>query len=257
MKLLTTTALGLALAAAGAAAQTEPTGQQTIDAGVIALSDWSYDTLYSGDSWSVEELFGTDVHGADGEDIGDVEDLVIDADGRVVALIAEVGGFWDIGDTHASIPWNEVEVAIGDRVAVPITEDTVDDYDIFGFSGLVTDNLEGQVVSGVDDEPLGPGLWRASELIGDYARINADTTGEGRLNYGYVSDLLIRDGQIAATVVEATGAFGRGYYAYPYTPTGPGYPANWTPRAATYDMPFLEGEVRSMERFDYDRIGDG
>lgn len=45
-------------------------------------------------------------------------------------MVAEVGGFWDIGDTHVAVPWAQVDVQSYDRIVVPVTEETVDDYQL-------------------------------------------------------------------------------------------------------------------------------
>lgn len=229
--------------------QTETAGR-AVDAGRIVLSDWDYAELYES-ATSVREMFGTPVYGANGEEIGDIEDLVINSDGHVVAAISEVGGFLDIGDTHVAIAWDQV-TRNRDGFSIPVTEDTVDDFDIFSFADL---SRAGQdVVSGVDNTPLGPRNWRASRFIGNYVRILGDSGA--RVNYGLVEDLLISDGSISATVVSATGAAGRGYFAYPYRPYAPGYGRAWQPDNEVVDLPYIEGDVRSLERFDYERLPD-
>ena len=115
-------------------------------ADIIPLSEWRYDELYEG--WSADELLGMPVQGPDGDDIGEAKNLLIDEKGAIVALIAEIGGFGELGDTHVAIPWSEVERR-ADAVHIPITEDTVQEYGLFE-DGLYSRNVE-----------LG--------LIGDYA----------------------------------------------------------------------------------------
>lgn len=236
--------------------KTDRTDGTGIDAGKIRLSDWSYDELYNGNAWAVEDLYGAAVYGQNGDEIGDVEDLVVNADGKVVSLIAEVGGFWDIGDTHLSVPWEKAKVESLDRVTVPVTEDNVDDYDVFADSGLSPRKVDDKVVAGTDDEPLGPRMWRTSELIGDYVRIR-DDQGQSYLNYGVVDDILVQDGQIAATLVTATNAGQRGAYAYPYPYGGaqgrPYAAQNWNPGAQSLDMPYLKGDVDKMTPYDSDQ----
>jgi len=76
-----------------------------------------------------------EVRGENGDDIGSVENMIFDDEAQVLAIIAQVGGFWDTGDTHVSVPWEQVELANG-ALTVPVTEDNLDDYSIFGDSGL-------------------------------------------------------------------------------------------------------------------------
>ena len=220
----------------------------TLEAEVISLSDWSYDDLYAGGISAEDFIDEMEVYGATGDEIGEVEDVIIGPDGQIVSIVAEVGGFWDIGDTHVSIPFDQIEMAeTGDGIIVPVTEDTVGDY---GFDQEVfsAESAATEAVTGVDDAEVMRG-WRASEFIGDYARIrNGDVYG----NYGYVSDLILRDGQVAAVVVQPDAAYGGGYRAYPYYGYGAGY--GWNAGSPYYDMPYGEQDIGGMEEFDYERF---
>ena len=98
----------------------------------------------------------------------------------------------------------------------------------------------------------GPRAWRATDAIGDFARLK---DGDGYANYGYVDDLIIRGGEIAAVVVSpdvGVGAAAPGVYAYPYY----GYDYGWDPGLNTYDLPYDREEVGALEPFDYERFDD-
>lgn len=220
------------------------------DAEVIPLTGWTYDELYA-DGMSADDFIDdTEVRGADGEEIGDMEDLLISPEGEVLAIIAEVGGFWDIGDTHVSVPYEEVEMAEGGgSVTIPVTEDTVDDYDFMPDAYAAEDVAE-ETVPGVDDASFVPRAWRATELIGDYARMR---DGDVFVNYGYVSDLILKDGQVDGVVVQPMTAYGTGYRAYPYAGYDRGW--GWNPGSPYYDMPYDRDSMGEMGEFDYDRMG--
>ena len=215
---------------------------------VQILSNWTYDSLYA-EGWSVENMFGmTEVIDANGEDIGDIENIIFSNDGQVLGIIAQVGGFWDIGDTHVHVPWGEVTMVDGiQQMQVPVTEATVDDYDVFGdyweedqvITEAATDSS--QVVD--DDLVAGPGIFKATDLIGSYAYLSDD------VRYGYISDIIIEDGAISAIVTDA-GAYGRrGYYANPYSYRG--VSPMGSPR---YDMPYDAAQVDTIEAFDYEQL---
>ena len=217
---------------------------------IIRLADWRYDDLY-GPGVSVEEMMDDmDVYGPGGDDIGEVDDVVFGSNGRVLAIIAEIGGLWDIGDTHVSIPWDMIEVS-ADNVVVPVTEDTVGDYSLFARDYITADGAA-QYIREVDDgwfddTETGPYSWRASELIGEYARL-APGGAEVAQNYGYVNDLIIVDGALSATVVSPDVGWGAGgSYAYPYT--------GYRPGTQYYDLPYDETEARELEPFEYNRLG--
>lgn len=216
---------------------------------VVALSDWNNQDLYQG-GMSVENLIGEDVYGATGDEIGEVEDVLFGTEGEALAVVIEVGGFIDIGDTHVSVPWNEVEFRGWDEgINVPLNEENVGDYGLFDRDVVSTETVQDDIVSGLDDATT-PRAWRASELIGDYARIR---DGESYMDYGYVDDLIVKDGKLTATVVTPDVGYGmRGAYAYPYYGYGYGY--GWGPGRAYYDIPYDRDEVAGAEPFDYDAL---
>lgn len=243
--LFATAALALSLPTLAAA-------QEDIQADVVPLSGWNHDDLYAG-GISVKELMDADVNGPTGEDIGDVENVLFDQSGNVLSIVAEVGGFLEIGDTHVNIPWDQVQVTEGgDEVAIPVTQEAVEDYTLFT-DPIVT---RGEAVTDIEQVSgdnagvvgTGPAVWRATEVIGDYARLK---DGDGWANYGYVSDLILHDGKIAAVVVGPDVTWGRpGLYAYPY------YAAGWHPGSEFYDLPYERAEADALEPFDPDRLAD-
>jgi len=72
----------------------------------------------------IEKFIGKNVYGADGKKVGDLNNVLIDPDGRVRAGIIEFGGFLGIGEHRVAVPWNELNVQ-GDRLTVNMTEDQI------------------------------------------------------------------------------------------------------------------------------------
>jgi sporulation protein YlmC with PRC-barrel domain len=222
---------------------------------IIPLGPWHAETFRDLDGISVRYLTDSEVYGPTGDEIGEAEDVVIGEDGDVLALIAEVGGFWDIGDTHVAVPWAEVEIMADGYdydVSLPVTEDAVDDYDLFGDrNALAAADPAAETVPGVDDDAPPPQAWRGRDLIGDYARLAGGEAGP--VNYGYVSDIVVADGQVEATIVTPSAAYGGGYYAYPNYAT----PAwGWRPGASYYDLPYTEQDVEGQTPVE-DRPAEG
>ena len=56
---------------------------------------------------SANALLNQSVKNSANESIGDVNDLRIDADGRIVSVIVGVGGFLGIGEKDVALPFNE------------------------------------------------------------------------------------------------------------------------------------------------------
>ena len=238
---------------AGSAARAQTASGNAEGAGhVVVLETWSYDPLCA-DGWSVDEMFDdTEVVGATGEKIGDVENLMSADDGTILAVVAQVGGFWDIGDAHVSIPWSEVTLsADGETLMIPVTEETIEDY--AGFDGMNVFNRDDeklfavseadatQVVS--DDLEAGPMVFKATDLMNDLTCLNDD------VRYGYVSDILVSGEAISAILVDAAGYGTPGDFAYPHY----GY-RGYSPYGTRYDLPCGSEQINMIERFGYDRF---
>ncbi len=58
----------------------------------------------------------------DWNDIGEIEDIVLSRDGQMIGIVAEVGGFLDIGDKHVMISISDVSlVAVDDKSYAYVT----------------------------------------------------------------------------------------------------------------------------------------
>jgi sporulation protein YlmC with PRC-barrel domain len=71
-----------------------------------------------------EKFIGKDVHGMRGDEVGEIENLLIGPDGKVRAAIVEFGGFLGVGENEVAVPWDRLKIT-GDRVMVNMTEDQI------------------------------------------------------------------------------------------------------------------------------------
>lgn len=198
---------------------------------LIALDEFGRRSFEDG--WRAERLIGLEVRGTEGAVIGEVDDIVIGADGEVESLILEVGGFLDIGDTKLKVGWDEVTLDTSGELryaVVPIEEGEYERFSLFDGSDVTT----------------GPRAFRVSELVGDYVTL------DGTSGYAYVDDLVFDEaGALQAVVVTRNSSFGGGYYAYPYY----GYEYGFDPGLGTYDLPYTADEVGRLDPFDYGTLG--
>lgn len=88
---------------------------------------WTDETMYEGveDGWN---------------DIGEIEDIILDRSGQMIGIVAEVGGFLDIADKHVMIPVENVRL-------VPVDDKSY---------GIVTDMSEEQLE---ELEDVDEGFW--------------------------------------------------------------------------------------------------
>lgn len=207
---------------------------------IIDFENWNPEELYESGGFLATDVMGGDVYGPDGNEIGIVSNLVIDQEEKIIGVIAEVGGFWDLGDTHVAIPWSETSLS-DDGLQTPIEEDNLEKYDLYGELSFVTkDELQRPIQVG-EDVATGPRTWKITSLLDDYASMR------GGIGYGYVDDIIFSgEGKIQAVVVQVRGAD----YAYPFY----GYQRGWHPGYNTYVVPYDEDEVAQMPSFDEERF---
>ena len=114
--LRTTTLIGaLALATTPAIAQDVMDGSD-----LIRTRDITGGPVYTtNEAWDEGEWAGTtyDAVGADWNQIGEIEDLVLDQGGQVIGIVAEVGGFLDLGDKHVMIETQDLKLVPVDDVS--------------------------------------------------------------------------------------------------------------------------------------------
>ncbi|WP_439123606.1 PRC-barrel domain-containing protein [Marivita sp.] len=56
------------------------------------------------DDTYLQSVEGMDVRTAEGEKVGEVEEILIDAKGKSAGFLLEIGGFFDFGDSDVSVP---------------------------------------------------------------------------------------------------------------------------------------------------------
>lgn len=210
------------------------------------LEEWNYQALYEQGGIRAESLLRAKAMGANGGAIGTIENAIFDEENRIVTLIAEVGGMWDSGDRHVSIPWEEVKLT-EQGVQMPVHEENAAEYDLFNDAyvddAYIFKGGLGRVTQVEDDVMTGPRIWKVTDLIDDFASLGTDT------GLGYITDVLLtRDGMIQAIVVKPSNTkWGKGPYAYPFY----AHPDKWQPGNMHYALPYSREAIQSLPAFDY------
>ncbi|HEX8167304.1 MAG TPA: PRC-barrel domain-containing protein [Beijerinckiaceae bacterium] len=83
--------------------------------------------------WLASKLIGTTVVGPNNESIGDVNDVLMEKDGRAAAVIVGVGGFLGIGEKDVAVPFGQLEFT--SRAANASTAHTTGSTSATGQSG--------------------------------------------------------------------------------------------------------------------------
>ena len=79
-----------------------------------------------------DKVIGAKVTNPGGEKVGDVRDILLDEQGKVVGVILSVGGFLGIGDKHVAVNWSDIKLeGEGDKVVVNMSKDQIENAPSF------------------------------------------------------------------------------------------------------------------------------
>ena len=82
-----------------------------------AAGSTQFYTVMSANQWRASKFVGVDIYGANNEKIGDVNDIILDNQGNINAVVIGVGGFLGIGEKDVAIPFKTVEWMTTDNKA--------------------------------------------------------------------------------------------------------------------------------------------
>jgi sporulation protein YlmC with PRC-barrel domain len=70
-----------------------------------------FQTSVPSDALTISNYYDQDVYDNQNNKIGDVNDILLDKEGRVSAVIVGVGGFLGMGEKDVAVPFNALKVA--------------------------------------------------------------------------------------------------------------------------------------------------
>lgn len=89
---------------------------------IIVYETGDYNPSYLASAW-----LGESVYNMNGEELGDVTDLVINGNNELAGAVLSVGGLWDIGDTDVIVPVSQFNITRMEdeepRLRIDYTED--------------------------------------------------------------------------------------------------------------------------------------
>jgi hypothetical protein len=93
----------------GAAPQTATGAEDGRQESSRAASSVDYITRQQPTDWTAEALIGRSVVNAQNENLGEINNVIVNEKGRVVALTIGVGGFLGIGEKDVGVPFEALE----------------------------------------------------------------------------------------------------------------------------------------------------
>jgi BON domain-containing protein/PRC-barrel domain protein len=82
-----------------------PTGAKTAPKGIERI-----DSKEQLGYWQGSQIIGAKVEDPSGKNIGKIEDVMVDASGRLPFAVLSFGGFMGIGDKWYVVPWNAMQI---------------------------------------------------------------------------------------------------------------------------------------------------
>lgn len=79
----------------------------------MASDSGPFVTVPPSGAWRATDLDGKDVYGAEGESIGEITDVLVSEDGKVMAVLVGVGGFLGIGEKDVAVSMAALEFGPG------------------------------------------------------------------------------------------------------------------------------------------------
>ena len=73
--------------------------------------------------WRGSKLVGLNVYGPENEKVGDINEIIVDASGKLDAVVIGVGGFLGIGEKNVAVPFRELKFANEPRRTTTTTTD--------------------------------------------------------------------------------------------------------------------------------------
>lgn len=107
-----------------ASSTTAPTSTETMSApsATTASAGGFLDRQEAG-QMRADEIIGASVKNPKDEDVGKINDLIFDKDGRIVGAVVSVGGFLGMGAKSVGVGWDELQVRSSDAIVVQWTKE--------------------------------------------------------------------------------------------------------------------------------------
>jgi len=230
-------------------AATDTDGMETAETDMMA-GDVADDTtmqqvetvyLTSGE-YSADELIGSEVIGADGEKIANVEDLLVNASGDVDSVIFRAGDFIDMVGDKGALEFDQLDlVATGEddpRFTVSMTDEAIQEVADFEQDGLNDYRLASEMIGTTADLANSDDSARIEDII---------ITEDGSVAYAVISDpmameemrqlafnrISVEQGDGGSIVIDATAEDISMMPIFAYTSTGASYGDRTDTGAAT------------------------
>lgn len=124
----------------------------TAEAPADAAGNGTYLTEQAENQISVNDFMGQAIYTADNQSIGDINDLLVEKDGGIVAAIVGVGGFLGIGEKNVAVPFENITITRVMDDDTAMTTDGAATTDGTAATGMGTTGTAGTTAATDSDE---------------------------------------------------------------------------------------------------------
>jgi sporulation protein YlmC with PRC-barrel domain len=84
-------------------------------------------TAQGANEYRSSKLIGTQVYNGSNENIGEIDDLVLDEKGAITAVVVGVGGFLGMGEKDVAMPFNSLKLSKDEKGALKVVVESTKD----------------------------------------------------------------------------------------------------------------------------------
>jgi sporulation protein YlmC with PRC-barrel domain len=109
----------MAIATSAYAQNNQPVAENT--PAVTATGSMDYIAQQKNGEWLTSRLIGTVVENSAGENLGDINDVIVSENGEVVGAVIGVGGFLGMGEKNVAVPYGKISTTVkGDNQTIVV-----------------------------------------------------------------------------------------------------------------------------------------
>ena len=89
--------------------------------------------IYLQEGFRASRIIDQAVKNAQGEELGEVDDLIMSRNGKIKKVVLSVGGFLGIGDRLVAVPFKSLKINEKDDIVYNVTKQQLEDHPVFSY----------------------------------------------------------------------------------------------------------------------------
>jgi sporulation protein YlmC with PRC-barrel domain len=89
--------------------------------------------IFLQEGFRASKIIDQPVKNAQGEELGEVDDLIMTRNGKIKKVILSVGGFLGIGDRLVAVPFKSLKIDERDNIVYNVTKQQLENHPVFSY----------------------------------------------------------------------------------------------------------------------------